>query len=216
MNDKVTLIDPEVAGTNCLVCGGSFTGKSTLLMTALNNLISQYPKRFDVIILFTESISSEPYINLPIKNVIVFNAFLPGLVYKIAQINQATSNRYGILIITDDVTTELRGKTGQKLFTIFRNSGISTISLCQDPKMLTPAARGSIHNIFVTGGKLGESRERLIEVFLKPYLKEKGYKTPEAMDRYLQMNCKIGSRSRKLIHIDNNKVEMSVLEIPKP
>jgi|SRR5579871_4912834 len=214
MSDNIVLIDPnETSGSNCLILGGSSTGKTSLLVSALRNLDRLSPHHYDVRLLFTGSINAKPFVHLP-KDIIIFKAFLPKLIKKLVSIQQLTSNRYNILLIFDDIP-DLRGKIAEKIFTIYRNSNISCIALIQHYSYVTPAMRDSCHNLYITGARNTGAREKLINLFIKPYLIDRGFRTKTAHDNYVRDATFMGDSSRNLIHIDTTADEMNVISLRK-
>lgn len=212
--DTLTLLNCDSEnGTNGIILGGSETGKSTLLMTILKNINDLYPKRFDIIILMTESSGADPYKKLP-DNVIVFNMFLPELIKLLVKINKETDKRYGVLIILDDIR-RVKSKVLDSLFCIYRNQNVSAISLVQDPKDLVPAARNSSHTLLFTGCRNPEGVQRTIDLFLKDALCEQGYTTKQEQRDYFNRFTKISDKDRLVLHKQKDS-KLKIYKIKKP
>ncbi|WP_440233778.1 hypothetical protein, partial [Escherichia coli] len=60
-------------------------------------------------------------------------AYVPAAIDEMYKINKDTKNHYPFLAILDDVVTAKFDKTLLKSFTIYRNSGITTIMSVQNP-----------------------------------------------------------------------------------
>lgn len=217
--ENITLIDPNrVGGSTALLVGGSLSGKTTLLMQALTNILGDYPDRYDVILVFSESLNSEPlqaFLNEGSYKVHFFPVFMKELVTLAVQMNKATDNRYGFLMILDDAIDGLRGKITSKMINIYRNSNISTIISCQYVKMIGPAARSSFHNVFITGARNQEIIKTIIDTFIKGHLMDMGYKNKDSMIKMVREMTKMGEDERSLILLQQIEDKMSVHKILK-
>ncbi len=152
---KSSMFKPLEAGggQTTLIFGKSFSGKSTLLVDNLNKL-----KRDDYfkIIIFSESINSEPFKKLDRRlPILIYDRFVPSVVALVKNINDVTKNKYRFLIVFDDVLN-VRNNIINKMFCIFRNSNISTVILTQYTKLITPASRNNCHHIYITNLKPNE------------------------------------------------------------
>jgi len=213
----LTLVDVDKpSGTTALVLGSSFSGKTSLLVHALD-LITK-GKYYDVIVVMTESINAEPLKKLP-GNVLISNAFFPGLIKLAYDINRATNNRYRFLFVLDDIVN-FRGKDSfQKLILTYRNSGISTIVLTQYSKLLAPSQRSSVHKIYFTGARDYNSREYIVKNWLKGHMQDRGILKKEAQDEWFKYHTRLGDREKKgdrgaLIVMDNIRDTISVEHRP--
>jgi hypothetical protein len=220
--DNITLIDVNrVGGSTAFLVGGSSSGKTSLLVTALSNIIEQHPDRYDVIMVFSESISAEPLkkwldaIEGTSSKVHFFPVFIPELVTMMVDINKATDNRYGVLVVLDDCLEGLRGKTASKMINIYRNSGISTIISIQYCKFVTPAMRSSFHRVWITSGRNAEIRKSIIDMFIKGHLRDMGHKNAVEMDKALREMTKMNDSDRSVILLDQIKDELSTHTIFK-
>lgn len=210
--DEDTVLDRSriSTGQSVGVFGGSFSGKSTLLVNSLNNVVDDY----DVIIFFTLSLQAQALDDLDPK-IIVCAGLQPEIVSLANRINIKTGIRYRFLFIIDDVPNLHKDKTLEKMVLIYRNSGISTIFASQNFKAIPPAMRSSFHRIIVTGARTSESRDTLYQLYLKSYLSP--FKK-ESRDKFIHknttLNPKKGEPSRYLL-VDNIQDELFVVDRPK-
>ena len=207
-DDEFYLIDPERydRGQTVLLLGSSYTGKSTLLVHSLEEIVEK--NIYDVIVLMTESISAEPLKNLP-EEVILLQGYHPELVQMLAKINNATKNRYRVLIVLDDCCSIHNSKTLEKQVLIYRNANISTIISTQYPKLLSPAMRSSVHRTVLTGSKSSELRMQIEKLFMNHFL---AHFSRPSRERFLINNTTLNPKDGKpkVIVIDNVKDELFV------
>ena len=218
--DNITLVDTaKIGGSTAFVVGGSSSGKTSLLVQAIKNIIEHHPDRYDTIIIFSESINAEPLKDFledhKTYKVHFFPCFLPELVNLLVEINKATDNRYGVLVVLDDCIEGLRNKTSSKMINIYRNAGLSTIISIQYCKFVTPAMRSSFHRVWMTGARNSENRKTIVDMFIKGHLRDKGHKNAVEMDKALRELTKMEDKSRKLLLLDQIKDELSVHEIKR-
>ena len=215
--DFTIVNDKANTGQSALVLGSSFTGKSSLLVIALNNLIRN--RSYDVIIIFTESINSEPLKKLKYRDhrIIVANCFLPEVIRWAHKINEVTDNRYKFLFVLDDIVDMSKKKLYQKLILTFRNNDISSITVTQYAKLVPPGLRGSYHNVIFTGFRSSEVREYVIKNWLAGLLKDQGMKKMGEFDDYF---CKAtyynpdDKKDGSFIHLDNIREIMHIERRP--
>lgn len=210
------LLDPNIiGGTTSLICGSSFTGKTSFLMKGLKNLINDYLPRYDAIILMTESPNSLPLTDLPNNpKIMKFGCFIPELVDFCYRINRKTNNKFSFLFIFDDIM-DLRGKLMTKMIITYRNANISTIILTQHQFLLNPAQRSSFHNIYCTGGREFNQREKLIKNFFRGYLIDRGYKDIHEQDRFFQQATQMNDDERNYIHMNGIQSKMTINKMKK-
>lgn len=212
---NITLIDPTLpSGTTTLLLGGSYTAKTSLLVQSLYNLLRDFPDRFNAIVLMTESISAQPLQHAP-PQVILLNANCPEILRLMVIINQATNKRYGFLAIFDDCLS-LRGADLTKAINIWRNSGLSTIISTQYPMFVSPSMRSSFHNIFITGARTPEVREKVRDIFLRGHLKDRLITDKAKQDEWIIENTKLEADHRKVIRVNGITERMFVHRIRKP
>lgn len=214
-----TIIDDKAGtGQTALLLGSSFTGKTSLLVVALNNLVRN--KSFDVIIIFTESINSEPLQKLKYRDnrIIIVNCFIPEVIKWAHRINDETGNRYRFLFVLDDIVDMGRKRLYQKLILTFRNSNISSITVTQYPKLILPSQRGSYHNVIISGFRSSESREFVIKNWLVGPMKELGMKKMIDYDNFFTKSTKYDPKDHKnskYIHLDNIREIMHIENRPR-
>ena len=214
---NITLVDVfKTGGSTALVLAGSHSGKTTMLVHAINNIKKE--NHYDVIIVFSESINAEPLRDIKDKEVILANKFFPSIVTLAYQINKATKNRYRYLFILDDVYELRYNKVFQKMIVAYRNSGISTIICTQHSTIIPPAVRSSIHNIYFLGSKSETEKERAISEWLRGYIMARGIKNKDVMKDWFSNNTRIGKEgqdSGKYLKLDNIKADLSIQDRPK-
>lgn len=209
--------DKAGTGQTALLLGSSFTGKTTLLVIALNNIIKN--KSYDVIVVFTESISSEPLQKLKYRDhrIIISNCFIPEIIRWAHRINDVTENRYRFLFVLDDIVDMGRKKLYQKLILTFRNSNISSITVTQYAKLIPPAMRGSYHNVIISGFRSSETREFVIKNWLVSPMKDLGMKKLPEFDSFFvksTINDSKNKKNSKYIHLDNIREIMHIENRP--
>ena len=165
---------PEETGVTYAVIGKSFSGKTYFLVEQLNLLTSDQLNAYTAIIFFTESTSAAPLKRLSSKvaqKMILMDRFCPRILQAVKRINDGTANKFKFLIIFDDIL-DLRGKLLTKSILTLRNSNISTIISIQYEKILSPAQRSSVHNIYIFNLRT-ESWEYMLKGYLLGNFKEK-------------------------------------------
>lgn len=141
---------PEITGVTYAILGKSFQGKTTFIVGELNKLTEQQLNQYNAIIFFTESAHA-----LPLKDVapnvkpkiIMMDRYCPKVLQALKRINDATELLFKFLVIFDDIT-HLRGSMATKCILTLRNSNISTALSVQNEKLLNPAQRSSVHNVY--------------------------------------------------------------------
>lgn len=220
---SITLVNPYIEnGSSALLLGGSSSGKTTLLVQALKNLLKDHKKRFDAMIICSETLSSLPFENLPKnKRILIFPKFLPLLISFLIKLQKGTSKpkdeenllkghkcRYAFLIILDDIN-ELKDPMIDKLILIARNYGISTIVSTQKTTGLSKSARGSVHNNYILGGRNPETREEIIVKYLRGHIRDLGFERKDQMDKWVRDNTEMGTEDRKIIKLNGLNDVMS-------
>lgn len=159
-----------------VLLGRAFSGKTTFLVANLNKLVNM--KRggtgedrrrpmYDLIVLFTESMSAAPLEGLNKKlKVLVVPSYVPEVVKLLKRINDAAINSFRFLVILDDVVSGIRAGTFAKQILTMRNSHISTAILIQYVKLLSPSIRNSLTHYYITKLK-PEEWEYLMSSFLR-------------------------------------------------
>lgn len=164
---------PEVTGVTYGLIGKSFSGKTHFIVNQLNLLTEEELGMYTAIIFFTESTSAEPLKKLTkeIKSkMIVMDRFCPAVLLAIKKINNDSANMFKFLVIFDDIL-RLRGPMLTKSILTLRNANISTIISIQYEKLMNPAQRSSLHNMYIFNLR-SESWEYMLKGFLFGNFKE--------------------------------------------
>lgn len=208
--ETLTLIDPSSeGGSTAFLVGGSMSGKTTLIVQSLLNILKDplLRDRYNIIIIFSESLAAIPLQDLPIRKdlkIQIFPVYIPELVKLAQKINFKTNNRYGFYFILDDCN-ELRGGQVRKQILQLRNLGISTLISTQYCKNIGPAPRASFHHIYITGARTTGDREALVDLFLNPYMRDMGILSREDKDDYIRRHTHLEDHQRGLLHINTTK-----------
>lgn len=158
---------PEKTGVTYAMIGKSFSGKTTFIVNELNKLSPEQLKEYNAIIFFTESAHAQPLADLAphVKSkMILIDRFCPIILQTLKRLNDASNLLFKFLVIFDDIM-DLRGQMVTKCILTLRNSNISTVLSVQYQKMMNPAQRASIHNMFIFN-----LRSECWEYLLKGYL----------------------------------------------
>ncbi len=176
------------SGRTKLILGSSFSGKTHFLVEQLNRLPLDC---YDRIFLFTESPNAEPLKKLnPRLNIKIITGYIPKIVNLLRKINFESNNAFQFLVILDDVVSGIRKGTMVKQLLTMRNSNISTCMLLQYPKLITPAMRNSVHDVYVTQLRADDwvfMLKNFIGALIAPYFNESNYnKLNELIKAYMQ------------------------------
>jgi GTPase SAR1 family protein len=157
--DTLTLPDDKF-GCSIVMIGSTRSGKTTLL----NYL---WKRHFDKYIscLMSGSRNSGSYKILE-KSCICSDMFHGEVLKDMYLINHKTKNHYKFCCVIDDITDHKGDKETLKLFTIYRNSRISTILCAQATTMMSKTTRANINVVML--GRLNNDSE--IEAVVKAYL----------------------------------------------
>lgn len=174
-----SIFSPEEESANTkVIIAPSYSGKTTLLVNELLKLATvndgEDLEAYSKIIMFTESPNSTPLKKLEANiklfkgKLKIYDRYVPSIVKKLTVINSHTDNRFLFLVIYDDVL-DLSDGTIMKSILTLRNSNISTCILTQYFKILRPAQRQSIHDIYTL--KFGyPAWQYLVHDFIQPNL----------------------------------------------
>jgi len=168
-----SIFKPEETGVTYAVIGKSFSGKTTFIVHELSKLTEEQLRQYNAIIIFTESSHSLPLKKLAdhVKpKIILMDRFCPKVLMVLKKINDHTKNMFKFLVIFDDILT-LRGPLLTKCILTLRNSNISTVISIQYEKLLNPAQRSSVHNMYLFNLR-SESWEFLLKGYLLGNVKE--------------------------------------------
>lgn len=147
-------------GCSIVLCGSTRSGKTTIL----NYLYKEHFKDY-LSILMSNSLNSGSY-KLLEKTCVCSDMFHEEVLKDMYKINHSTKNHYKFMCIIDDITDHKSSKETLKLFTIYRNSRISTILCAQATTMMNKTTRANINYVFL--GRLNNDGE--IEAVIKSYL----------------------------------------------
>jgi hypothetical protein len=155
---KLNIPDPETGGMTVALVGSTRSGKTTLL----NHIFDRY---FDkhVGVLFSPSLHAPIYKD--VKTLAKSPFYLPCIIDEMYKINKDTKNHYPFLAVLDDVVTAKFDKTLMKSFTIYRNSGITTIMSVQNPIIFNSVTRGNFNVIMLGYLNSDEACEKVIRMF---------------------------------------------------
>lgn len=176
----VEIPEQKTGGCSFAIVASTRAGKTTLM----KHIIDEYFKKH-LTILMSNSIHAEIY--KEIDGVVKSPVFSPKIIKEAYEINRKCDNHYPFLYILDDIVTAKFDKELLKLFTIYRNSGLSCIMNVQSPMLLNTASRGNIN--FVILGKLNsdEMIEKVIRMYLMTSLEGK---MPEKILMYKKLTDK--------------------------
>jgi hypothetical protein len=179
--DSIFSRTAEDSSKTYLVCGRSFSGKTFFLTSELNKLIGEKrggkgPDKnrpvYDLILILTESTDADPLKKLDkTLPILVMKGFYPRVVMLLKKIQDASKRSFRFLVILDDVVAGIRNGIAQKMILTLRNSHISTCLLMQYVKLISPAMRNSISELYITKLK-SEEYEYLLQGFLSSHARE--------------------------------------------
>lgn len=156
-----TLILPDDKfGCSLVFIGSTRSGKTTLL----NYLFEKHFKKH-MSVLMCGSLNSGSYKRLE-KSCVTSDMYHSEVLKDMYAINHKTKNHYKFCCILDDITDHKGDKETLKLFTIYRNSRISTLLCAQATTMMNKTTRANINFVFL--GRLNNDSE--IEAVIKSYL----------------------------------------------
>ena len=164
---------PEETGVTYAIIGKSFSGKTTFIVDQLNKLTEEQIREYNAIIFFTESAHAKPLSNLlpHVKaKMILIDRFCPIVLQALKRLNDASNLLFKFLVFFDDILA-LRGELVSKCILTLRNSNISTALSMQYEKMINPAQRSSIHNMYIFN-LLSESWDYLLKGYMLGTMKE--------------------------------------------
>lgn len=147
-------------GCSVVLIGSTRSGKTTILNYLYKNYFQSY-----ISVLFSNSLNSGSYKMIQ-KTAVSSDMYHPEIVKDMYMINHKTKNHYKFLAIIDDITDHKGSNETLKLFTIYRNSRISTVLCAQATTMMSKTTRANIN--FVLLGRLNNDSE--IEAVVKSYL----------------------------------------------
>ena len=150
----------DKSGCSIVMYGATRSGKTTFL----NYLYEKYFKDY-ISVLMSNSLQSDAYKRLK-KTCVTSDLYHAEIIKYAYNINHETKNHYKFLMIMDDITDHRFSKEIVKLFSVYRNSRISTICNVQATTMMNKTARANINFVFM--GRMNNDLE--IEMIIKSYL----------------------------------------------
>lgn len=191
-NFNLVMPPVETGGSSILMIGSTRSGKSTALKHILDKYFAKHCG-----VLFSQSAKADAYKNMKYPNIPLSVPYIPELVHDAYLINKDTKNHYPFLFILDDQPLVRSDKELLKLTTIYRNSGISSITCCQNLGMLNPTCRSNINFIMLFKLNNTEAIEKTIKTFLRGYLPQ-GWNYDKKIEWY-----KSQTEDHHFIFIDN-------------
>jgi hypothetical protein len=162
---KLEMPPVETGGCSILMVGSTRSGKSTALKWIMDNYFKKHCG-----VLFSQSIKAHAYKDFNYPLLAKGCAYVPEIIQDFYKINKDTNNYYPFLVVIDDHPLVRSDKELLKLTTIYRNSGISSITCVQNLGMLNPTCRSNINFVMLFHLNNTEAIERTIKVFLRGYL----------------------------------------------
>jgi hypothetical protein len=162
---KLEMPPVETGGCSILMVGSTRSGKSTALKWIMDNYFKKHCG-----VLFSQSIKAHAYKDFNYPLLAKGCAYVPEIIQDFYKINKETNNHYPFLVVIDDHPLVRSDKELLKLTTIYRNSGISSITCVQNLGMLNPTCRSNINFVMLFHLNNTEAIERTIKVFLRGYL----------------------------------------------
>jgi GTPase SAR1 family protein len=155
---RLNIPDPETGGMTVALIGSTRSGKTTLLKHILD-------KEFDkhIGVLMTPSLHADIYKD--IKSLARAPYYLPRVIDEAYKVNKETKNHYPFLMVLDDVVTAKFDRTLMKSFTIYRNSGITTIMSAQNPIIFNSTTRGNFNAVLLGYLNSDEACEKAVRMF---------------------------------------------------
>ncbi len=164
---KESVFAPIDTGATYAMIGKSKSGKTTFLVDNLNALTTEEMNQYNAIIYFTKSPNANPLKDLKPeakKRFIMVGRFCPKILLALKRINDETDLMFKFLVIFDDIL-QLRGALLTECILTLRNSNISTAISIQYEKLMSPAQRASVHNVYIFN-----LRTEQWEFFLKGFI----------------------------------------------
>ena len=153
------LPDAETGGVTMAMIGSTRSGKTTLLKHSVLNYFDEH-----IGVLMSPSLHAPVYDDIS-KKLIKSPEFVESVIEECYKINKKTKNHYPFVMVLDDVVTAKWNKTLMKSFTIYRNSGITTIMSVQNPIILNSVTRGNFNYVMLGYLNSSEACERVVRMF---------------------------------------------------
>jgi len=199
---KLNLPDQETGGVTMAMIGSTRSGKTTLLKHSILKFFADH-----IGILMSPSLHAPVYDDIG-KHLVKSPEFVPKVIEEAYKINKGTKNHYPFAVILDDIVTAKWNKTLMKSFTIYRNSGITTIMSVQNPVILNSVTRGNFNYAILGYLNSSEACERVIRMFCFSEIPGKGieekikeYQRLTENHHWLMLDFLTGDRYRFKIRI---------------
>ena len=153
------LPDLESGGVTIAMIGSTRSGKTTLLKEALLKVFDEH-----IGVLMSPSLHAPVYKEMA-KSMVKSPEYVPRVIAEMYSINRKTKNHYPFLVVLDDVVTAKFDKTLMKSFTIYRNSGITTVMSVQNPIILNSVTRGNVNYVLMGYLNSDEAVEKVLRMF---------------------------------------------------
>jgi GTPase SAR1 family protein len=198
---KLNIPDPETGGMTVALIGSTRSGKTTLLRHLLDKEFEEH-----VGVLMSPSLHAPIYKD--IKSLARSPDYFPSLIDECYKINKECKNHYPFLMVLDDVVTAKFDKTLMKSFTIYRNSGITTIMSVQNPIIFNSTTRGNFNAVILGYLNSDEACDKVIRMFCFTAIKGKNieekiheYKRLTADHHWLYIDHLAGDLYRFKLHL---------------
>lgn len=159
--------DPKTGGMTVALVGSTRSGKTTLLKHILETRFQSHCG-----VLMTPSLHASVYDGM--KSLARAPFYVPRIIDEMYSINRKTSNHYPFLAVLDDIVTAKFDRTLLKSFTIYRNSGITTIMSVQNPIIFNSVTRGNFNAVILGYLNSDEAVEKVIRMFCFTLIPGKG------------------------------------------
>jgi hypothetical protein len=192
MADKVKIPDRpftlemppvETGGCSILMVGSTRSGKSTALKYILDKYFQKH-----IGVLFSQSVKANAYKDMNYPLIAKSTPYIPELIHDAYVINKETKNYYPFLFVIDDHPLVKTDKELLKLCTIYRNSGLSSITCVQNLGMLNPTCRSNINFVLLFACNNTETIEKTIKCFLRGYMPQ-GWNYDQKIALYKQLTA---------------------------
>lgn len=173
----------ETGGCSIVMVGSTRSGKST----ALKYILDTYFKKHCGV-LFSQSIKAHAYKDFKYPLIAKGCAYVPEIIHDFYLINKDTNNHYPFLVIIDDQPLVRTDKELIKLTTIYRNSGVSSITCIQNLIMLNPTCRSNINFVLLFTLNNTEAIEKTIKTFMRGYFPQ-GWNMDKKIEEYRKLTA---------------------------
>ena len=156
---SLALPDLESGGVTIAMVGSTRSGKTTLLKHSLLKFFDGH-----LGVLMSPSLHAPVYEEMG-KKMVKSPLYVPEVIDEMYKLNKETKNHYPFLVVLDDIVTAKFDRTLMKSFTIYRNSGITTVMSVQNPIILNSVTRGNINVVLLGYLNSDEAVEKAVRMF---------------------------------------------------